>query len=56
MPKIYYAVRVSVSGTMGGANLDYGTEQHEIELPEGCDEQDIFNAIAMAFKKLHVEA
>lgn len=45
MPPVHYRVIVQVTATQGGANLDFGRESHEFDLPEGKDDQDVFNVI-----------
>jgi len=47
-----YTVRVSVKR---GSMFDYGTEQYEITLPQGLDEQDIFNGVAQMLKKVNAD-
>ena len=41
----FLTVRVQISGTSNGANVDYGARAADIELPADYDEEKIFDAL-----------
>ena len=47
-----YTVKITITR---GSQLEYGSEIHEVYLPEGCDDQDIFNGIAATLGKLNTD-
>jgi hypothetical protein len=44
----YLNIKISISGTSNGANVDYGARILEVELPSDFDEEKFFSECARA--------